>query len=361
MACPFFVPLRDCKRRLLAASFALATRRGMDRKLRRFRAGTAGLRQSYPGILQSWLRNRVSASSAEPRLGCGSFFGGPREPRAGHDLLLSANLAHAPIEHGKLTFDLAREAWLNAHHEPANSPTSGQLSSPIAPGKVRRSSETVTMKRLVDKLTRYDRHDYDRPRRQSEINTSPAGARIDLGNDRDRLPNDANPLNALLGGRLMHWIDLAGAMAAHRHSRAYVVTASIDHLDFLVPVRVGDLVILRSSVNRVFHTSMEVGVKVWVENYRSEAEPARKLRLSDICRHRCSGKQNRRCRRSIPETEDEKRRYEGAARRREMRRAESARKKKARELVRLRILVRSVTNQRLRPVKLDGSHATWQP
>src|ERR1700751_1554205 len=81
------------------------------------------------------------------------------------------------------------------------------------------------------------------------------------------LPNDANPLNALLGGRLMHWIDLAGAMAAHRHSRQYVVTASIDHLDFLVPVRVGDLIILRSSVNRVFHSSMEVGVKVYVENY----------------------------------------------------------------------------------------------
>ena len=81
------------------------------------------------------------------------------------------------------------------------------------------------------------------------------------------LPNDANPLGALLGGRLMHWIDLAGAMAAHRHSRNHVVTASVDHIDFLVPVRVGDLVILRSSVNRVFHTSMEVGVKVYVENY----------------------------------------------------------------------------------------------
>src|ERR1043165_2865719 len=64
------------------------------------------------------------------------------------------------------------------------------------------------------------------------------------------LPNDANPLNALLGGRLMHWIDVGGALAAHRHSRNYVVTASIDHMDFLVPVRVGDLVILRSSVNR---------------------------------------------------------------------------------------------------------------
>src|SRR3954452_17571989 len=78
------------------------------------------------------------------------------------------------------------------------------------------------------------------------------------------LPNDANPLGALLGGRLMHWIDISGALAAHRHSRTFVVTASIDHLDFLVPVHIGDLVIFRSSVNRVFHTSMEVGVKVWV-------------------------------------------------------------------------------------------------
>src|ERR1700683_1366215 len=81
------------------------------------------------------------------------------------------------------------------------------------------------------------------------------------------LPNDANPLGALLGGRLMHWIDLAGAMAAHRHSRSYAVTASVDNIEFLVPVRVGDLVILRSSVNRVFQTSIEVGVKVFVENY----------------------------------------------------------------------------------------------
>src|SRR5438477_7448215 len=81
------------------------------------------------------------------------------------------------------------------------------------------------------------------------------------------LPNDANPLGALLGGRLMHWIDMAGAMGAHRHSRHYVVAASIDHLDFLVPVHVGDLVIFRSSVNRVFHSLMEVGGKVWVGKY----------------------------------------------------------------------------------------------
>ena len=139
------------------------------------------------------------------------------------------------------------------------------------------------------------------------------------------LPNDANPLNALLGGRLMHWIDLAGALAAHRHSRQWVVTASIDHLDFLVPVRVGDLCILRSSVNRAFHTSMEVGVKVWVENYR--AEEKRHVSSAYLTFVAIDAAGNRvRIPPVIPETEDEKRRYEGALRRREIRRAETARR-----------------------------------
>src|ERR1022692_3456382 len=139
------------------------------------------------------------------------------------------------------------------------------------------------------------------------------------------LPSDANVLNALLGGRLMHWIDLAGAMAAHRHSRQRVVTASIDHMDFLVPVRVGDLVILRSSVNRVFHTSMEVGVKVWVENYRSdEKQHVSSAYLTFVAIDAAGNKVA--VPPVVPETEDEKRRYDGAARRREIRRAESARR-----------------------------------
>ena len=132
------------------------------------------------------------------------------------------------------------------------------------------------------------------------------------------LPNDANPLNALLGGRLMHWIDLAGAMAAHRHSRAYVVTASIDHMDFLVPVRVGDFVVLRSSVNRVYHTSMEVGVKVWVENYRSQqnrhvSSAYLTFVAVDAVGNRVPVPQ------VTPETEDEKRRYTRAGNRRDYR------------------------------------------
>lgn len=139
------------------------------------------------------------------------------------------------------------------------------------------------------------------------------------------LPNDANPLGALLGGRLMHWIDLAAALAAHRHSRNYVVTASIDHLDFLTPVHVGDLVILRSSVNRAFHTSMEIGVQVLVENYiaatRSQVSSAY-LTFVAVDRH------GRRLPVPpvIPETEEEKRRYEDALRRREIRENERRRK-----------------------------------
>jgi acyl-CoA hydrolase len=143
------------------------------------------------------------------------------------------------------------------------------------------------------------------------------------------LPNDANPLNALLGGRLMHWIDLAGAMAAHRHSRTYVVTASIDHMDFLVPVRVGDFVVLRSSVNRVYHTSMEVGVKVWVEDYRSqENRHVSSAYLTFVAIDAAGNKVV--VPPVVPETENEKRRYEDAAHRREIRRKESARRNEVR-------------------------------
>src|SRR6516164_7928905 len=83
------------------------------------------------------------------------------------------------------------------------------------------------------------------------------------------LPNDANGLGNLLGGRVMHLVDLCGALAAMRHARRPVVTASVDHMNFLQPVRINQLVLLRSSVNRVFRSSMEVGVKVWVENLRT--------------------------------------------------------------------------------------------
>ena len=83
------------------------------------------------------------------------------------------------------------------------------------------------------------------------------------------LPIYANPLGNLLGGRIMHLVDLAGSIAALRHARTPVVTASVDYMTFLSPINIGQLVLLRSCVNRVFRTSMEVGVKVWGENLRT--------------------------------------------------------------------------------------------
>ena len=80
------------------------------------------------------------------------------------------------------------------------------------------------------------------------------------------LPNDANPLGNMLGGKVMHLIDIAGAIAAHRHSRRHVVTVSVDYLDFVHPIRVGQLILLRAHVTRVFRTSMEVEVRVFMED-----------------------------------------------------------------------------------------------
>lgn len=139
------------------------------------------------------------------------------------------------------------------------------------------------------------------------------------------LPNDANPLGALLGGRLMHWIDLAGAMSAHRHSRAYAVTASIDHLDFVTPVHIGDLVILKSSVNRAFTTSMEVGVKVWVESYiEGTTKHVSSAYLTFVAVDRAG--RHLPVPPVVPETAEEKRRYDDAGRRRELRKVEWERK-----------------------------------
>src|SRR6478736_7503371 len=76
------------------------------------------------------------------------------------------------------------------------------------------------------------------------------------------LPATTNPLGKLLGGHVMHLVDIAAAITASRHSNSYVVTASVDYIDFRNPINIGEIVILKSQVNRVFRTSMEIGVKV---------------------------------------------------------------------------------------------------
>ena len=129
------------------------------------------------------------------------------------------------------------------------------------------------------------------------------------------LPNDANGLGNLLGGKLMHLMDIAGALAASRHARAFVVTASFDHMNFLAPVRIGQLVLLYSSVNRAFRTSMEVGVKAYVEDLRTgERKHVSSGYLTFVALDE-KGTPTR-VPPVIPESEEEKRRYQQAGLRR---------------------------------------------
>jgi acyl-CoA hydrolase len=142
------------------------------------------------------------------------------------------------------------------------------------------------------------------------------------------LPNDANPLGNLLGGRVMHLVDLAGAIAAVRHARMPVVTASVDYMTFLHPIHIGELVILKSQVNRVFRTSMEVGVKVWVENLRTgEMRHTSSAYLTFVAV--APGGERIPVPPVIPESEEEKRRYEEAGARREWRLAHRNRNRPA--------------------------------
>lgn len=140
------------------------------------------------------------------------------------------------------------------------------------------------------------------------------------------LPNDTNMLGNMLGGRVMHLVDLCGAIAAMRHARCPVVTASIDQMTFLHPVRVGELLLLRSQVNRVFRTSMEVGVKVWIENLQTgEVKHTSSAYLTFVA---VSSEGTRVSLPPIvPETEEERRRYDQAAERRAYRLASKAREK----------------------------------
>jgi len=80
------------------------------------------------------------------------------------------------------------------------------------------------------------------------------------------LPAQTNALGKLLGGHVMHLVDIVAAMAASRHANSYMVAASVDYIDFQNPVNLGEIVMLKSHVNRVFHTSLEVGVEVYSED-----------------------------------------------------------------------------------------------
>lgn len=132
------------------------------------------------------------------------------------------------------------------------------------------------------------------------------------------LPHHTNQLGNLLGGQLMHWIDICGALASARHSHRVCVTASVDRIDFHHPIKLGNVVTLIASVNRAFRTSMEVGVNVYAE---SHAQATRVLTNSAFLTF-VSVDENGKPTETfeiVPETEDEKRRFEEALARRQLR------------------------------------------
>jgi len=133
------------------------------------------------------------------------------------------------------------------------------------------------------------------------------------------LPNDTNMLNNLLGGRLMHWMDIACAMTAAKHCNNIAVTAAVDDISFHLPIKLGNIVTMKASVNRAFNTSMEVGVKVEAEDFETgEVKHANSAYFTFVSVDRISGKKMK-VPQVIPETEEEKRRYENALERRNQR------------------------------------------
>lgn len=131
------------------------------------------------------------------------------------------------------------------------------------------------------------------------------------------LPNDTNPMDTLFGGRLMQWMDVTAGIAAHRHCNRVCVTASVNNISFDIPVKQGDIVTLEAKVSRAFNTSIEAHVDVWVETYSGDK---RKKCNSAILTFVAVDENGNPVAIPpvIPETEEEKRRYEGALRRRQL-------------------------------------------
>jgi acyl-CoA hydrolase len=132
------------------------------------------------------------------------------------------------------------------------------------------------------------------------------------------LPNDTNTLNNLMGGRMMHMMDIVSAISAQRHSNSIVVTASVDNVSFSNPIKLGNVVTLEAKVTRAFNTSMEVHILVWAEDIPSGT----KIKSNEaFFTFVAVGPDNcpRKVPELIPETEDELSLYESALRRRELR------------------------------------------
>jgi acyl-CoA hydrolase len=132
------------------------------------------------------------------------------------------------------------------------------------------------------------------------------------------LPNHTNQLGNLLGGQLMHWIDICAALCSSKHNQRVCVTASVDKIDFHHPIKLGEVITLVASVNRVFNTSIEIGVKVYAENFKEGKKVHTNTAYLTFVGVNEKGKPVKAIK-AVPETLEEKRRYEEALQRREAR------------------------------------------
>lgn len=131
------------------------------------------------------------------------------------------------------------------------------------------------------------------------------------------LPNDTNTLGNLMGGRLLHWMDIASAISAHRHCGRVVVTASVNNVSFNQPIRLGEIVTMQAKVSRAFTSSMEVFIDVWVENNTTgEKKKCNEAIYTFVAVDQLGNPIN--VPQLLPETDEEKKRYDSALRRRQL-------------------------------------------
>jgi acyl-CoA hydrolase len=132
------------------------------------------------------------------------------------------------------------------------------------------------------------------------------------------LPNDTNTLNNLMGGRLLHWMDIAAAISAQKHCNRIVVTASVDNVSFKQPIKLGDVITIEAKVTRAFHTSVEVRLDVWAENIPSGTRAKSNEAYYTFVAVDQSGRTIP-VPELVPESEEEKELFAGALRRRQLR------------------------------------------
>jgi acyl-CoA hydrolase len=131
------------------------------------------------------------------------------------------------------------------------------------------------------------------------------------------LPNDTNVLGNLMGGRLLHWMDICAAICAHRHCGRVVVTASVNNVSFSQAIKLGEIVTMHAKVSRAFTSSMEIFIDVWVENRMTgEKKKSNEAIYTFVAVDQLGNPIN--VPELIPETEEEKMRYAGALRRRQL-------------------------------------------